>query len=104
MSAVEQISGYGLSATDEPVQLPARPEPLAMKASGRGVLIGAPTGGANHFGRGEDLGGGRGHGADYRGMPLFLRRWTSRSSCRRPWPGPKAQCGSSRDGRRGDRV
>ena len=33
MSAAEQISGYGLSATDEPVQLPARPEPLAMKAS-----------------------------------------------------------------------
>lgn len=31
---------------------------LAMKASGRGVLIGAPTGGANHFGRGEELGGG----------------------------------------------
>ncbi len=29
-----------------------------MKASGRGVLIGAPTGGANHFGRGEELGGG----------------------------------------------
>ena len=25
MSAVEQVSGYGLSATDEPVQLPARP-------------------------------------------------------------------------------
>lgn len=33
---------------------------LAMKATGRGVLIGAPTRGANHFGRGEDLAGGYG--------------------------------------------
>ncbi len=33
---------------------------LAMKHSGRGVLVGAPTAGANHFGRGEDLGGGYG--------------------------------------------
>lgn len=33
---------------------------LAMKATGRGMLVGAPTGGANHFGRGEDLGGGYG--------------------------------------------
>ncbi len=31
---------------------------LAMKHTGRGVLVGAPTAGANHFGRGEDLGGG----------------------------------------------
>jgi hypothetical protein len=31
---------------------------LAMKHTGRGVLIGDPTAGANHFGRGEDLGGG----------------------------------------------
>ena len=29
-----------------------------MKHTHRGVLIGAPTAGANHFGRGEDLGGG----------------------------------------------
>ncbi|MBJ7501466.1 MAG: S41 family peptidase [Sphingopyxis sp.] len=33
---------------------------LAMKHTGRGVLVGAPTAGANHFGRGEDLGGGYG--------------------------------------------
>lgn len=33
---------------------------LAMKHSGRGVLVGSATGGANHFGRGEDLGGGYG--------------------------------------------
>lgn len=33
---------------------------LAMKHSGRGVLIGDPTAGANHFGSGEDLGGGYG--------------------------------------------
>ncbi|HEY0596898.1 S41 family peptidase [Sphingopyxis sp.] len=33
---------------------------LAMKHSGRGTLVGAPTAGANHFGRGEDLGGGYG--------------------------------------------
>lgn len=31
---------------------------LAMKHSRRGVLVGAPTAGANHFGRGEELGGG----------------------------------------------
>lgn len=31
---------------------------LAMKHTHRGVLIGAPTAGANHFGRGDDLGGG----------------------------------------------
>ncbi|WP_411338799.1 S41 family peptidase [Sphingopyxis sp. J-6] len=31
---------------------------LAMKHSGRGTLVGAPTAGANHFGRGEELGGG----------------------------------------------
>ena len=31
---------------------------LAMKHTGRGTLVGAPTAGANHFGRGEDLGGG----------------------------------------------
>lgn len=31
---------------------------LAMKHARRGLLVGAPTGGANHFGRGEDLGGG----------------------------------------------
>lgn len=39
MNAVEQISGYGLSATDEPVQLPARPEPLAMKASETALIV-----------------------------------------------------------------
>ena len=39
MSAVEQVSGYGLSATDEPVQLPARPEPLAMKASETALIV-----------------------------------------------------------------
>ena len=33
---------------------------LAMKHSGRGILVGAPTAGANHFGSGEDLGGGYG--------------------------------------------
>lgn len=33
---------------------------LAMKHTGRAVLVGAPTAGANHFGRGEDLGGGYG--------------------------------------------
>ncbi|SKB29765.1 S41 family peptidase [Sphingopyxis flava] len=33
---------------------------LAMKHTGRGVIVGAPTAGANHFGRGEDLGGGYG--------------------------------------------
>lgn len=33
---------------------------LAMKHTARGVLVGAPTAGANHFGRGEDLGGGYG--------------------------------------------
>ena len=33
---------------------------LAMKHTGRGTLVGAPTAGANHFGRGEDLGGGYG--------------------------------------------
>jgi hypothetical protein len=33
---------------------------LAMKHSGRGTLVGAPTAGANHFGSGEDLGGGYG--------------------------------------------
>ena len=33
---------------------------LAMKHTGRGVLVGSATGGANHFGRGEDLGGGYG--------------------------------------------
>ncbi|KTE17288.1 S41 family peptidase [Sphingopyxis sp. H115] len=33
---------------------------LAMKHTGRGILVGAPTAGANHFGRGEDLGGGYG--------------------------------------------
>lgn len=33
---------------------------LAMKHTGRGVLVGAPTAGANHFGRGEELGGGYG--------------------------------------------
>jgi hypothetical protein len=31
---------------------------LAMKHTRRGTLVGAPTAGANHFGRGEDLGGG----------------------------------------------
>lgn len=31
---------------------------LAMKHTGRGTLVGAPTAGANHFGRGEELGGG----------------------------------------------
>lgn len=31
---------------------------LAMKHTGRGTLVGAPTAGANHFGSGEDLGGG----------------------------------------------
>lgn len=31
---------------------------LAMKHRGRGVLVGDPTAGANHFGSGEDLGGG----------------------------------------------
>lgn len=31
---------------------------LAMKHSGRGTLVGAPTAGANHFGSGEELGGG----------------------------------------------
>jgi len=39
MSAAEQVSGYGLSATDEPVQLPARPEPLAMKASETALIV-----------------------------------------------------------------
>ncbi|HAB86304.1 MAG TPA: pyrimidine utilization protein B, partial [Pseudomonas sp.] len=39
MSAIEQVSGYGLSATDEPVQLPARPEPLAMKASETALIV-----------------------------------------------------------------
>ena len=33
---------------------------LAMKHTGRGTLVGAPTAGANHFVRGEDLGGGYG--------------------------------------------
>jgi hypothetical protein len=33
---------------------------LAMKHTGRGTLVGAPTAGANHFGAGEDLGGGYG--------------------------------------------
>lgn len=33
---------------------------LAMKHTRRGTLVGAPTAGANHFGRGEDLGGGYG--------------------------------------------
>lgn len=33
---------------------------LAMKHTRRGMLVGAPTAGANHFGRGEDLGGGYG--------------------------------------------
>src|SRR5690606_8962977 len=33
---------------------------LAMKHSGRGILVGDPTAGANHFGRGEQLGGGYG--------------------------------------------
>ena len=33
---------------------------LAMKHTGRGVLVGDPTAGANHFGFGEDLGGGYG--------------------------------------------
>ncbi len=33
---------------------------LAMKHSGRGVLVGDPTAGANHFGGGQDLGGGFG--------------------------------------------
>lgn len=33
---------------------------LAMKHTGRGVLVGSATGGANHFGRGDDLGGGYG--------------------------------------------
>ena len=31
---------------------------LAMKHTGRGTLVGSATGGANHFGRGEELGGG----------------------------------------------
>lgn len=31
---------------------------LAMKHTGRGTLVGSATGGANHFGRSEDLGGG----------------------------------------------
>jgi len=31
---------------------------LAMKHTGRGTLVGAPTAGANHFGSGEELGGG----------------------------------------------
>ncbi|MBU0825522.1 MAG: S41 family peptidase [Alphaproteobacteria bacterium] len=31
---------------------------LAMKHTRRGTLVGAPTAGANHFGRGEELGGG----------------------------------------------
>src|SRR3546814_19697296 len=31
---------------------------LAMKHTHRGVLVGSATGGANHFGRGEELGGG----------------------------------------------
>jgi len=31
---------------------------LAMKHTRRGMLVGAPTAGANHFGRGEELGGG----------------------------------------------
>jgi hypothetical protein len=31
---------------------------LAMKHTGRGTLVGDPTAGANHFGRGEELGGG----------------------------------------------
>ena len=33
---------------------------LAMKHTGRGILVGDPTAGANHFGSGEDLGGGFG--------------------------------------------
>jgi hypothetical protein len=33
---------------------------LAMKHTGRGTLVGAPTAGANHFGSGEELGGGYG--------------------------------------------
>jgi len=33
---------------------------LAMKHTGRGTLVGAPTAGANHFGSGENLGGGYG--------------------------------------------
>lgn len=33
---------------------------LAMKHTGRGILVGDPTAGANHFGFGEDLGGGYG--------------------------------------------
>lgn len=33
---------------------------LAMKHTGRGTLVGAPTAGANHFGTGEQLGGGYG--------------------------------------------
>ena len=33
---------------------------LAMRHTGRGVLVGDPTAGANHFGFGEDLGGGYG--------------------------------------------
>jgi len=31
---------------------------LAMKHTGRGTLVGSATAGANHFGRGEELGGG----------------------------------------------
>lgn len=31
---------------------------LAMKHTHRGILVGAPTAGANHFGRGDELGGG----------------------------------------------
>ncbi|WP_028239651.1 pyrimidine utilization protein B [Stutzerimonas azotifigens] len=39
MNAPENLSGYGLEATGAPVRLPARPEPLAMKASETALIV-----------------------------------------------------------------
>ena len=39
MNAVESFSGYGLQAPGETLKLPARPEPLAMKASETALIV-----------------------------------------------------------------
>lgn len=39
MNAIESFSGYGLEAPGEALKLPARPEPLAMKASETALIV-----------------------------------------------------------------
>ncbi len=78
---------------------------LAMKHSGRGTLVGAPTAGANHFGRGEDLGGGYGAfipvGRTY--DPATGKDWEGEGVVARHCGGARRRAGARahRAGRRG---